>query len=374
MSDESAASPQVRAIRLWLVAIAALIVAMVLVGGATRLTESGLSIVEWQPVTGTLPPLSDAQWQTEFDKYRATPQYRNLNPGMRLDEFKTIYWWEWAHRLLGRAIGAAFLLPFLFFLWRGWVTPRLRLRLWTIFALGALQGAVGWWMVASGLVNRVEVSQYRLATHLVLASAIYATIIWTLQGLSPPTAAAVPARLRWSAAGLFALALVQIYLGALVAGLRAGFVYNTWPLMDGRLVPGAQALFEGTPAWRNLFENTLTVQFDHRMVAYALWVLAALHVVDAARSRRAAAFNGALALVAAVTVQATLGILTLIYVVPLGLALAHQGMAIAVLTVAVVHAQRLAPPARERHPLPVPPPPAGEGRVGAHAQGRGSPA
>ncbi|MBV8826879.1 MAG: COX15/CtaA family protein [Bradyrhizobiaceae bacterium] len=376
MTEASAAPPQVRAIRLWLVAIAALIAAMVLVGGATRLTESGLSIVEWQPVTGTVPPLSDAQWQVEFDKYRATPQYQHLNAGMRLGEFKTLFWWEWAHRLLGRVIGAAFLLPFLFFLWRGWVTPQLRLRLWTIFALGGLQGAVGWWMVASGLVNRVEVSQYRLATHLVLACAIYVAIVWTLRSLSPREAAAVPARLRLSAAGVLAVALVQIYLGALVAGLRAGLIYNTWPLIDGSFVPGAADLFATVPAWRNFFENALTVQFDHRMLAYALWVLAVLHVIDAARLRNAAALNGALTLAVAVTIQAVLGILTLIYVAPLGLALMHQAMAIAVLTIAVVHAQRLAPPARERHPAVFAPPLTGEDRVGANAQvqGRGSPA
>ncbi len=332
-----------RAIRLWLVAVAALLVAMVLVGGATRLTESGLSIVEWQPVTGTLPPLSAEAWQTEFDKYRATPQYRDLNAGMSLDAFKVIYWWEWTHRLLGRVIGAAFLLPFLFFLWRGFIPPSLRTRLWTIFALGALQGAVGWWMVASGLVNRIEVSQYRLATHLVLACAIYAAIVWTLRGLTERPAAAVLTRLRASAAGLLALVLVQIYLGALVAGLRAGLVYNTWPLIDGAFVPSASDLFANVPAWRNLFENMLTVQFDHRMVAYALLICAVLHVIDAARSGSGPALAGALALAAAATIQATLGILTLVYVAPLALALAHQGMAIVVLTVAVVHAQRLAP-------------------------------
>jgi cytochrome c oxidase assembly protein subunit 15 len=364
MAEASAAAPHVRAIRLWLVAIAALIAAMVLVGGATRLTESGLSIVEWQPVTGTLPPLSAAEWQAEFDKYRATPQYRHLNAGMRLDDFKTIYWWEWAHRLLGRVIGAAFLLPFLFFLWRGWVTPRLRVRLCAIFVLGALQGAVGWWMVASGLVNRVEVSQYRLATHLVLACAIFAAIVWTLQSLSQRAAAAVPTRLRWSAAGLLVLVFVQIYLGALVAGLRAGLIYNTWPLIDGNLVPSADSLFASAPAWRNLFENALTVQFDHRVVAYALWVFAVLHVIDAARSRSAPALSSALALAVAVTVQAALGILTLIYVAPLALALAHQGVAIAVLTIAVVHARRLASPAREER----------EAAAIVQVQGRGSPA
>jgi heme a synthase len=366
MTQTSATRP-VRAIRLWLLAIAALIVAMVLVGGATRLTESGLSIVEWQPVAGTLPPLSAADWQSEFDKYRATPQYRHLNAGMSLDDFKVIYWWEWAHRLLGRVIGAAFLLPFLFFLRRGWVTPGLRTRLWAIFGLGALQGAVGWWMVGSGLVNRVDVSQYRLATHLVLACAIFAAIVWTLQGLSERAAAAVPARLRWSAAGLLTLVLLQIYLGALVAGLRAGYVYNTWPLIDGTFIPGAGSLFASAPAWRNLFENALTVQFDHRMAAYALWVFAMLHVLDAARSRNEPALTGALALAVAVSVQAGLGILTLIYMAPLGPALAHQGMAMVVLTLAVVHARRLSSPVRQHRETTA------TERDGI-AQGRGSPA
>jgi len=168
-----------RAIRLWLYAIAALVFAMVLVGGATRLTESGLSITEWQPVTGTLPPLNEAQLQTEFQKYQAIPQYRQLNAGMSLADFKTIYWWEWAHRILGRVIGVVFFVPFIWFLWRGWIPPDRRAGLWVILALGALQGAIGWWMVASGLADRVEVSQYRLATHLVLACLIYVAVVWT---------------------------------------------------------------------------------------------------------------------------------------------------------------------------------------------------
>ena len=342
MTEASATRPHVRAIRLWLLAVAALLVAMVLVGGATRLTESGLSIVEWQPVVGTLPPLSAAQWQSEFDKYRATPQYRHLNAGMSLDDFKVIYWWEWAHRLLGRVIGAAFLLPFLFFLWRGWVTPGLRARLWTIFALGALQGAVGWWMVASGLVNRVEVSQYRLATHLILACAIFAAIVWALQSLSERATVAVPARLRWSAAGLLVLVLAQIYLGALVAGLRAGLVYNTWPLIDGTLIPNAASLLHETPWWRNLFENTLTVQFDHRMLAYAIFLAGLLHAADVARTvRTGPVLAHALALAAAVALQAALGIATLLQMVPIGLALMHQAMAVIVLSIAVVHAERM---------------------------------
>ena len=284
----------------WLLSIAALIALMVLVGGATRLTESGLSIVQWKPVTGTLPPLNQEQWQQAFDGYKTIPQYRELNAGMDLAQFKTIFWWEWSHRLLGRVIGVAFLLPFLWFVWRGALGADLRRRLWLIFGLGALQGVVGWWMVASGLTERVEVSQYRLATHLVLALLIYASIVWTLRRLAQmPPPAATP-RLKITAMVLLGLTFVQLYLGALVAGLRAGFVYNTWPDIDGGLVPAAARLFFEAPWWRNLFDNTLTVQFEHRMTAYLLFALAVLHAVDALRSRAgAAAIRGALWLAAA---------------------------------------------------------------------------
>src|SRR6516164_802139 len=217
-----------RAVKLWLYAVAALVLAMVLVGGATRLTESGLSITEWKPVMGVVPPLNEHAWQTEFEKYQAIPQYREMNSGMSLEQFKTIYWWEWTHRLLGRVIGAAFLLPFLFFLARGWVAPSLQPRLWFIFGLGALQGAVGWWMVASGLADRVEVSQYRLATHLLLACLIYVALIWTARVLPRETGegnhvrrdpgGTVAWHIRAGALGLLAFILVQLYLGALVAG------------------------------------------------------------------------------------------------------------------------------------------------------------
>jgi len=329
-----------RALRLWLVAVAALIFAMVLVGGATRLTESGLSIVEWKPLTGTVPPLSESAWQAEFEKYQAIPQYQLMNRGMTLAEFKLIYWWEWAHRLLGRLIGAAFLLPFLWFLWRGAVEPRLRGWLWAIFGLGALQGAVGWWMVASGLAERVNVSPYRLAFHLTLACAIFALIVWTIQRLRPQPVANVATRLRATAIVLLALVLGQIYWGALVAGLRAGLLYNTWPLIDGHVVPAAASLFFNEPWWRNLFENPLTVQFTHRMIAYVLWVAAVAHAVDAGRAGRAGL---SIVLALALTIQATLGIATLLHQVPILLALAHQGMAIIVLAIAVVHAERLAP-------------------------------
>jgi cytochrome c oxidase assembly protein subunit 15 len=344
------------AIRVWLLACAALIFAMVLVGGATRLTESGLSITEWQPVTGTVPPLSEQAWQAEFDKYKTIPQYQKMNRGMSLAEFKTIFWWEWTHRLLGRLLGAAFLLPFLFFLWRGWVEPGLRSRLWAIFGLGAVQGAAGWWMVASGLAGRTEVSQYRLAFHLTLACVIYAAIIWTAERLAARPAAAVARRLRVAANVLLVLVLAQIYLGALTAGLRAGLTYNTWPLIDGAFVPSSAHLFFDQPLWRNFFENTLTVQFDHRMMAYTVLVVSLLHAIDALRGKaRRPVATGAVVLPLALTLQAALGILTLLYQVPIVLGLAHQGMALVVLTIASLHAARAAADLR-LPPIPAPDP------------------
>jgi heme a synthase len=342
MTVVSAQTPDIRPVRGWLIAVAVLIAAMVLVGGATRLTESGLSIVEWKPVSGALPPLDEAAWAQVFDAYKAIPQYRQMNAGMSLAEFKTIFWWEWSHRLLGRAIGAAYLLPFLWFLWRGVLGSELQRRLWLIFGLGALQGAVGWWMVASGLSQRVEVSQYRLATHLVLALLIFAGIVWTLHRLGETAPPAAAPRLKISATVFLALTFVQLYLGALVAGLRAGKIYNTWPDIDGGFIPSAARLFFDVPWWRNLFENTLTVQFEHRMVAYTLLVLAALHAIDAALLRaNKPVIDGALWLLGVVALQATLGILTLLNQVPMDLALTHQAVAIAVLTLAVCQVERL---------------------------------
>ena len=321
-----------RAVRWWLITVAVLIAAMVLVGGATRLTEAGLSIVEWKPLTGALPPLSQAEWTQAFDAYKQIPQYRELNAGMSLADFKTIFWWEWSHRLLGRFIGAAYLLPFLWFLWRGGLGSDLKRRLWLIFGLGALQGAVGWWMVASGLSERVEVSQYRLATHLVLALLIFAGIIWTLRRLTEQRSFAASPRLKASSWILLGLTFLQLYLGALVAGLRAGRVYNTWPDIDGALIPSGA----------RLFFNTLTVQFEHRMVAYTLLAVVILHALDALRSKvDRSVIRGAVWLAIAVLLQATLGILTLLHQVPIDLALSHQGVAIIVLTLAVCQAERL---------------------------------
>lgn len=337
-----AADTRLRAVRFWLLAVAALVVAIVLVGGATRLTESGLSIVEWRPVTGALPPMSEAAWQAEFEKYKTIPQYQAVNRGMGLHDFKTIYWWEWSHRLLGRLIGVVFLLPLLWFLWKGWIGAGLRWRLWGILGLGAVQGAVGWWMVASGLAERTSVSQYRLAFHLTLACTIYAALIWTWRRLCPPSPFEPAPRLRRTAVVLLVLVFLQIYLGALVAGLDAGLVYNTWPHIDGAWVPALDRLMFLSPAWRNFFENDLTVQFMHRLVAYGLWTVAILHAVDAARTARPAAGTAAM-LALAVTVQAAIGIATLLHQVPISLALLHQGMAVVVLTVAVIHAERMIP-------------------------------
>jgi cytochrome c oxidase assembly protein subunit 15 len=290
-----------------------------------------------------LPPLSQEQWSQAFEGYKAIPQYRELNAGMNLTDFKSIFWWEWSHRQLGRVIGVVYLLPFLWFMWRGSLGGELKRRLWVIFALGGLQGVVGWWMVASGLSERVEVSQYRLATHLVLALLIYAAIVWTLRRLADRPPAMATARLKATSVILLALTFVQLYLGALVAGLRAGKIYNTWPGIDGGFIPSAARLFFEQPWWRNLFDNALTVQFEHRMTAYALFVLAILHAIDAIGARAGSAVvRGSLWLVAVIALQATLGILTLLNQAPIDLALTHQAFAIAVLTLAVFQAERLA--------------------------------
>ena len=337
------------AIRRWLIAVAVIVFALVVVGGATRLTESGLSITEWKPVTGALPPLTQDAWQGEFEKYQTIPQYAQRNLGMSLSEFKTIYWWEWTHRLLARGVGVVYLLPFVFFLWRGWVPAEQKFRLWGIFALGGLQGAVGWWMVASGLVERTEVSQYRLATHLILACLIFSALVWTAQRMKHEREPVpeVPSRIRITAAALVILVLMQVYLGALVAGLRAGLLYNTWPLIDGAFIPDAARLFFDTPLWRNFFENTLTVQFDHRMMAYAVWLISLWHAFDVkATLKSGPAVRNTAWLAAAVTIQAAVGIATLLSQAAIDLALLHQAMAMVVLTLAIVSAARLRP-ARE---------------------------
>ena len=316
------------------------------VGGATRLTESGLSIVEWKPVTGVLPPLSQDAWQAEFAKYQQIPQYRELNRGMSLDEFKTIYWWEWSHRLLARLVGAAFLLPFLFFLWRGWIEPGCKARLWTLFGAGALLGAVGWWMVSSGLAGRVSVSQYRLAFHLTLACAIYAAILWTARGLGAASGRASAARgCALTALGLAILVLLQIYLGALVAGLDAGLVYNTWPQIDGALIPSAERLWFETPVVAQSVREHAdgAVQSPHGGLCALDRGGAARSSTSSARGAAARCSTARWRSPALVTLQAGIGIVTLLHQAPLPLALLHQVTGIVVLTIAVIHAERLSP-------------------------------
>ena len=254
LTKAPAASDSLRAVRLWLWIMAGLIFAMVIVGGATRLTESGLSITEWKPITGVIPPLSEAAWLVEFEKYKLIPQYAQLFPTMTLGEFQTIFYWEWGHRILGRVIGFAFAMPLAYFWLRGMLTRALKWRLTGLLALGGLQGAVGWWMVSSGLTKRVEVAPERLMVHLLLASITFAAIVWIAVGLKPAAGEATRS-LRAGAFVLLALVLTQIGLGALVAGSRAGLTYNDWPFMAGHLVPPMEHLARLEPWWLNFLEN-----------------------------------------------------------------------------------------------------------------------
>jgi heme a synthase len=329
-------APNLAPVRVWLFALAGLVLLMVSLGGATRLTGSGLSITEWQPIIGTLPPLTDADWQEAFRKYQQIPQYEYLNKGMSLDAFKAIFWWEWTHRNLGRLIGVAFLLPFLCFLTAGYLSRRLGLTLAGIFALGGLQGFLGWYMVSSGLSERVDVSQYRLALHLGLGVLILAALLWAALSLRARAQGAPSQAPGRAATAIVLLVFLQVILGALVAGLKAGHAYNTWPLMDGRLIPSGLWAIE--PWYLNLFENALTVQFNHRLVAYALLLAVFWRAVVLARSRRdplARVSAGCLAL--AVMAQVGLGIYTLISQVPPLLGIAHQAMAAVLFALAVWH-------------------------------------
>lgn len=340
-----------RAVRLWLMAVAGLVFCMIVVGGATRLTGSGLSITEWQPVMGAIPPLNEADWQVAFQKYKQIPQYERVNKGMSLAEFKQIFFWEWFHRLLGRVIGVAFAVPLAWFWWTGRLRPELRKPLLGILALGAVQGGVGWYMVASGLVDRVSVSQYRLALHLTIAFLILGALVWMLlevgrratspsqslpsKGNGGDTVSAAGTRAAWL---LLALLVVQLVAGALVAGMKAGLAYNTWPLMDGELIPSGLLVMK--PWWLNAFENALTVQFNHRLLAYVILAVAGWHTWRLTASVHHAA-GSAQALLAVIVLQAILGIATLLAHVPLSLGLMHQGGAAIVFAVAVWHAHHL---------------------------------
>lgn len=335
------AAPRIRSsapVRLWLLAVALLVGVMISVGGATRLTGSGLSITEWKPIMGAIPPLSEADWQEAFAKYKLIPQYVQINRGMSLEAFKTIFWWEWSHRFLARLVGVAFFVPFVVFLALGYVRRAFVPQLVGLFALGGLQGAIGWYMVASGLSERVSVSQYRLALHLGLAFVILAGLIWTALTLDDaPRGANAGRGGHWiGAVALAAIAFVQVELGALVAGMKAGLAYNTWPLMDGQLVPAG--LFIMQPWYLNLFENALTVQFNHRLLAYLLALAAVWQVWRVlAGTGTQAQRTSALALGAAVLLQVALGIWTLLAQVPLSLGLLHQAGAALLFAIAIWH-------------------------------------
>ena len=332
-----------KAVDVWLWLTAFLVLVMVGVGGATRLTGSGLSITEWQPILGAIPPLSEADWQDAFAKYKLIPQYTQVNKGMALPEFKAIFWWEWGHRFLGRLIGLAFALPLAWFWWQGRVGGALGRRLFVLLALGGLQGFIGWYMVISGLSERTSVSQYRLAMHLGLAILIFGLLVWTALDLAADRARARSVRLatlsdsqRRSACWLTGLVFVQILLGALVAGLRAGHTYNTWPLMDGKVIP--DGLITMAPWYLNAFENITTVQFNHRLMAYVVLAFATAHAYSLQRVSDDGFVSGsAWTLLVAILAQAALGIWTLLEVVPLGLGIAHQVGAALVFGIAVWH-------------------------------------
>lgn len=335
--EADAAHPDLRSVRLWLLFLIVLVFAMVLVGGATRLTESGLSITEWNLVAGALPPFSQADWQAAFDLYRQSPQYHLLNQGMSLDAFKTIYWWEWAHRELGRFIGLVYVAGFLWFALRRTVRGRVLAILAGMGLLLAAQGVVGWIMVASGLQPGMSaVEPLRLALHLTLASLFFAALVATYVRLGGVELERFASRgALFAARALVVLALLQIALGGLVAGHDAGLTYNTWPLMDGRLIPDGLGMLK--PLWLNVLDNVVTIQFNHRLGAY---VLAASILTYAVVMRRAqsTAVARALLLVALVLLQLAIGIATLVNVVPTGLALAHQAIALILLLALVWNA------------------------------------
>lgn len=308
----------------------ALVALMVIVGGATRLTDSGLSITEWRPVTGAIPPISAADWASEFAKYQQIPEYSIVNQGMTVDEFKEIYWWEWGHRFLGRLIGFAFLFPLIFFVATQKVGKSLGLKLFGLFILGGLQGALGWYMVKSGLADRIDVSQYRLAAHLGLAVLLFVLMFWLALSLRFPKSEGSPPRLFWAGFALAGSVYAQMLLGAFVAGLRAGRIYNTWPLMEGRFFP--EAYFGDKPRFLDMFEQMAAVQFNHRVGAYlvaagALWFYLA--------ARKTASEGAARLVLIAVVCQICLGVWTLLAVTPLPLGLAHQAGALLVLATAL---------------------------------------
>ena len=346
MIDRGANNGARGAIRLWLMLLAALVVLMILVGGLTRLTDSGLSITEWKPITGALPPLSDADWQAEFAKYQEIPEFQLENKWMELSDFKAIYWWEWGHRQLGRIIGLVWALGFAWFYLRKQIPTGWNQRLLLIGGLGGLQGAIGWWMVSSGLSGSMtDVASYRLATHLGLAFIILGFITWYIFSLSRPERDLMQAR-RLREAKLFSLgtgwmhfAFLQILLGALVAGIDAGRSYTDWPLMGGQVFPPNAFMIE--PVWRNFFENPGLVQFIHRCVGYLLFAFTIMVFLRGRKSAHTATQTAFTAAAMAFTAQIVLGVYTVLTGAPWQVAIIHQAMAVLV-WVAIIRARFLA--------------------------------
>lgn len=334
-----------QAVSYWLFIVAGFVVLIVLVGGLTRLMDAGLSITEWQPITGFIPPLTAGDWQMALAKYKTIPEYQQVNKGFSLAEFKVIYWWEWGHRFLGRLVGLVFFVPFIWFLARRQIPHGFKIPLWILFALGGLQGFVGWYMVQSGLTMRVDVSHYRLALHLGLALIIFSYAFWlalkilslqlsSLKVLRQPEKPPASSGNRIFAALLVVLVFGQSLMGALVAGLKAGKTYTDWPFMDGDIFPAG--LLDMSPIWRNFFDNHLTVQFDHRMGAYVLLILVFWHAYRAIKTGSIGA-KTAIWLALGVSGQAVLGVLALLFAVPIALGAAHQFGAVLVLGLAVYH-------------------------------------
>ena len=332
-------------IAIWLLICCALVFAMIIVGGVTRLTDSGLSIVEWQPIVGTIPPVTQNDWEVLLEKYRSTPQYQKINKGMSIDEFKGIFWWEYFHRLLGRLIGVMFFIPFVYFLIQKRIDRPLGVKLIGIFILGGLQGFMGWYMVMSGLVNDPHVSQYRLTAHLGLAIVIFAAMFWVALGIlspkadNPDTDEKIRPLYKFSA-GLAGLIFIMILSGGFVAGIRAGFAYNTFPLMNGHFIPPEIFMLE--PWYRNFFANMATVQFNHRLIAWILAFLVPLFWFKSKKYNLSETTRIACNLfLIMLVIQISLGISTLLYVVPIPLAASHQGGAVLLFAAALWVSHRL---------------------------------
>lgn len=344
MTTTSIDADRDRHLAVWLLVICALIFAMVVLGGVTRLTRSGLSMVEWAPIMGVVPPIGDEAWQQTFDKYKQFPEYQKINHGMSVDEFKSIFWFEYSHRLLGRIIGLAFLVPFLYFLMRGYVRRPLVPKLAIMFVLGGLQGLLGWYMVKSGLVDKPHVSQYRLTAHLLAALSIYGYMLWVALGLLPdrePLPNSSGNRKLFSNSILVtALIVLMIVSGGFVAGTKAGLVFNTYPLMAGQwLPPGGMAL---SPWYMNLFENLATIQFNHRMIALVLFVSIPLFWLSTRGQMLTRQLRlGLNALLITLFIQLGLGIATLLMAVPVSLGATHQAGALVLFSFAMFVVQRL---------------------------------